>query len=73
MRRPTSVVWNPVPPLIPVIADAVKVTPDPEAAPGVIVVVVIFSSWYGPSVKVMSVIVQLAWPVLLIFRGLYEG
>jgi hypothetical protein len=54
MRRPTSVVWKPVPPLMPVIALAVSVTPAPVAALGVSVVVVVFAVSYGPSVKVRS-------------------
>lgn len=42
--RPTSVVWNPVLPLIPVTLEAVTVTATPEAAEGCSVVAVVFSS-----------------------------
>ena len=43
INRPTSVVWNPVPPLIPTIDDAASVTPVPVAAPGVSVVAVVLT------------------------------
>ena len=44
-----TAVSKPAPPLIPATADAVSVMPLPVVAAGVSVVVVTFSSRYGPS------------------------
>ena len=68
---PTSVVWKPSPPLIPVTAEAVILTlvPVPDDA-GVRVVVVVFASKYGPvAPKSTSVSVQDVCPVLDNFAG----
>ena len=62
ISRPTSVALKPSPSLIPVVADAVTVTPRPVVAPGVNVVSVVFSSSQGPSWKSTSTTDQDSWP-----------